>query len=386
MKILFIHNDYIKPSGEEAASGELARLLQEHGHEVRWFKKSSADIHGLWKKMEAFCLGIYNPRAARDLEKVLDEFKPDAVQVQNLYPFISTSIFKPLKERKIPVVMRCPNYRLFCPNGVCLDREGRVCEKCLGNGKEFWCVYKNCLNSWLKSLGYALRGLQARQSKAILNGVDTFIVQSEFQKRKFVDQGIDANKISIVPGIAPIIDIPQEKSVSKYVSYVGRISFEKGIYEFIEAAKALPDIPFKVAGGIDVSYKAPVNLPSNIEFVGFLKGKDLDNFYLKSRIIVVPSKWYEGFPNVIIRGMLLKRPIITTNIGAMQSIINNNVNGILVPPADWKSLAHAISELYNDERRCLELGYEGYKSAKDNYSREKIYLLLTNIYDKLLAL
>ena len=47
MKILYIHNDYIKPSGEVHASGELVTLLQEHGHEVRWFKRSSNEIKGL---------------------------------------------------------------------------------------------------------------------------------------------------------------------------------------------------------------------------------------------------------------------------------------------------------------------------------------------------
>ena len=208
MKILFIHNDYIKLSGEEAASGELARLMEEHGHEVRWFRKTSANIYGLRKKVKAFFLGIYNPIAAKELAKVLDDFKPDAVQIQNLYPFISTSIFRPLKQRGIPVVMRCPNYRLFCPDGLCLDLDGNVCEKCFGRGKEFWCAYKNCEGSRQKSVGYALRGWYARKSRAILDGVDAFIVQSDFQKRKFAAQGIPSEKLHVVPGIAPSVEAP----------------------------------------------------------------------------------------------------------------------------------------------------------------------------------
>lgn len=383
MKILFIHNDYIKPSGEEAASGELARLMEEHGHEVRWFRKSSADIHGIGDKLKAFFLGINNPMAARELSKVLDEFQPDAVQVQNLYPFISISIFKPLRERHIPVVMRCPNYRLFCPNGVCLDQKGKVCERCFGNGKEFWCIYKNCLGSRLKSVGYALRGGYARKTNAILDGVDVFIVQSEFQKKKFIAQGIEAEKIAVVPGIAPIVDAPKEWNAGEYVSFVGRVSYEKGIYEFIETARALPNIPFKVAGGIDVSYKSPEKLPENIEFVGFLKGKELDDFYLKSRIIVVPSKWYEGFPNVIVRGMLLGRPIVTTDIGAMQSIIRNGENGMLVPPGDSKAIVDCIKCLYYDLQQCKTLGLQAMTDTGNKYSREKIYGMLKTIYEGL---
>lgn len=380
MKILFIHNDYIKPSGEEAASGELAYLLEEHGHEVRWYRKSSANIYGLVWKIKAFLFAFYNPKAARELSDILDDFKPDVVQVQNIYPFISTSIFKPLKERHIPVVMRCPNYRLFCPNGLCLDNNGKICEKCFGNGHEIWCVLKNCENSKIKSLGYALRGWFARKTKHILNGVDTFIVQSDFQKQKFVSQGIPAHKIAIVPGIAPDIEINDAKEIGEWVSFVGRVSAEKGIDEFILAAKKNPKIPFKVAGNIDASYCVPHNLPPNLEFVGFIKGKELNDFYLKSRIIVVPSKWYEGFPNVIVRGMLLGRPIITTDIGAMQSIIDNKKNGILVPPANSNALADAINELYNDITMCTMIGKSAKKTVADHYSREKIYTLLENIY------
>lgn len=384
MKILFIHNNYIKPSGEEAASGELARLMEEHGHEVRWFRKSSADIHGTVGKLKAFWLGIYNPKVSKELTKVLDEFKPDAVQVQNLYPLISTSIFKPLKKRGIPVVMRCPNYRLFCPNGLCLDNKGHVCEKCFGRGKEFWCAYKNCEGNRFKSFGYALRGWFARTSGNILNGVNVFIVQSEFQKRKFITQGIDTDKIAIVPGIAPLVESPSEWIAGEYVSFIGRVSVEKGIDEFIEAARMNPSLPFKVAGNVDAAYIKPNDLPKNVVFVGFLKGKDLDDFYLKSRLIVVPSKWYEGFPNVIVRGMLLGRPIVTTDIGAMQSIIRNGENGVLVPPANGRALGEAIQKLYTDVELCKCYAQKAMKDTSDKYSREKIYEIISGIYDELL--
>lgn len=383
MKILFIHNDYSKPSGEEAASYELARIMEEHGHEVRWFKKTSADINGVREKIKAFFCGIYSRKAVKELSVVLDEFHPDAVQIQNLYPFISTSIFKPLKKRGIPVVMRCPNYRLFCPNGLCLDLQSRICEKCFGAGKEFWCFYKNCVGTRLKSLGYALRGWYARVSKNILENVNVFIVQSEFQKSKFVAQGINADKIVIVPGIAPTVEVPDVWNPGDFVSFVGRVSVEKGIDEFINAARLNPNYPFKVAGNIDAAYHIPDDLPQNVEFIGFLKGKDLDAFYLKSRIIVVPSKWYEGFPNVIVRGMLLGRAIITSNIGAMPSIIRNKENGLLVPPADSNALSTAIKDLYGDIERCKQFAQCAMRDVAKKYSRDKIYEILSQMYNNL---
>lgn len=384
MKILFIHNSYSDktPTGEEHASRELASLLEAHGHIVRWFKRSSDEIQNGIGKVKAFVTGIYNPASAKALAKALDEYQPDVVQVQNLYPFISTSIFKPLKKRRIPVVMRCPNYRLFCPNGLSLNAKGLVCEKCWGKGREWWCVKGNCEGGFFKSLGYAVRNAYARKTHNILNGVDVFIVQSEFQKRKFMGQGIPEGSIGILPGISPDVKQPENDMIGNWVSFVGRVSSEKGIYEFIDAARKNPNIPFKVAGSLDAAFVMPKDLPANVEFVGFLKGDALNEFYLKSRIIVVPSKWYEGFPNVILRGFMLGRPVITTNIGAMQSIVESGKDGILVEPSDVEGLSKAIAGLHPDKELCIKYGQAGRHKAETLYSREHIYELLMKIYEQ----
>ena len=385
MKILFIHNSYSEktPSGEEHASRELAALLEEHGHEVRWFKRSSDDVRASRiLTVASFFIGIYNPFIKKELAKIIEEFKPDVAQVQNLYPLISSSIFGVLKKYSIPVVMRCPNYRLFCPSGLSLNRQGVVCEQCWGKGHEWWCIQGNCENSMPKSVGYALRNCFNRLTGKIKKGVDVFIVQSEFQKRKFMRQGIPEHKIGILPGISPNVTTSCDVYMGDWVSFVGRVSTEKGIYEFIEAARLNPTIPFKVAGSLDANFEKPQNLPSNIEFVGFVKGSALDDFYLRSRIIVVPSKWYEGFPNVILRGFLHNRPVVTTNIGAMQSIVESGVNGTLVEPGSIEDLSRAIKELYPQIDVCRKYGEAGRNKALSAYSREQIYEYLIEIYDQ----
>lgn len=383
MKILYIHNDYGRPSGEEQASNEIVQLLREHGHEVRWFKRTSEGYRDtLTGNIKAFFAGIYNPFSAMELAKVLDEYKPDIVQIQNLYPFISSSIFRPLNKRKIPVVMRCPNYRLFCPQGLCLDRTGKVCERCWRGMYELNCIRYNCLGSYFKSIAYAIRNCYGRISGNILNGVDVFITQSEFQKNKFMNMGIDIGRIGILPGIPPLIENILPRKIGKWVTFVGRVSSEKGIFEFIDAARMLPDIPFKVAGNLDDQFHIPTDCPQNVEFIGFKKGNDLNQLYVDSRIIVIPSKWYEGFPNVILRGMLLKRPIITTNIGAMQSIIDTEINGILVEPGNSQDLSDAIRKLYPNEELCIKYGENGYVKATTVYSKENIYETLMEIYNR----
>ncbi len=386
MRVLIVHNDYGNPSGEEHAIQVITDLLKTHGHEVYWFKRSSREIlDSFTGKVKAFFTGIHNPFAARRLAFKLDKVKPDIVQVQNLYPLISPSIFKPIKKRNIPIVMRCPNYRLFCPNGLHLSKD-RVCEKCLGFGRELWCIFRNCEDNLLKSTGYALRNASARVTKRIFNGVDIFIVQTLFQKQKFVKIGISANRISIVPGLAPNIQIPTEDCLGDLVSFVGRVSSEKGIDEFLNAARTMPDVPFAVAGSYNGIPSIPDKSPSNVEWLGFLGVNELLDLYLTSRLIIVPSRWYEGFPNVIIQAMTLSRPVIAAEIGALSSIVDKGVTGLLFEPRNADDLGDKIRFLWSKPDLCRKMGRAGREKALREYSPKNVYDCLMAVYEKAIEL
>jgi glycosyltransferase involved in cell wall biosynthesis len=390
MKVLFVHNNYASNnSGEEHAAEGLAALLQAEGHEVAWFRKSSDVIgNSAWMKVKAFVSGLYNPKAVKELKAKIKAFQPDIIQIQNLYPFISPAIIKMVKRLGIPLVMRCPNYRLFCPTGLHLDGQGQVCEQCLSGLREFNCVRKNCENNWFKSVGYALRNLVARTVWGITTQVDAYIVQTAFQKQKFISNGIPKEKLFVVPGLTPSITTKSLKGVpdKSYVSFIGRVSDEKGIHEFIEAARALPHVPFKVVGAYDANFETlKVASPENVEWTGFLSGKALDTAFAQSRCIVVPGKWYEGFPNVITRAMRHAKPVVTSNLGAMASIINHEENGLLVAAGDSSALAEAIARLSEDAALCERLGNAAQRKALQQYSNEKVLERLQSVYNYVLS-
>ena len=381
MRVLFIHNEYAKMSGEEQSIINLTRLLSDHGHTVELLRRSSAEISGsLSRKVKSFFTGIHNPCAVKAVRRKIEEFKPDIVQIQNLYPLLSPSFIPAIKRMGLPVIMRCPNYRLFCPNGLCYDANGEICEQCF-DGHEWTCFQKNCLKSRMKSLGYTVRNIAARTTGRILNHVDTFIVQTEFQRQKFIRQGIPENKLVILPGIAPKMTPPPEQWQSgKAVTYIGRVSAEKGIFDFLKAAEALPQIPFVVAGSYDYFPDLPQKSPKNVQWLGFINGEVLRQAYLDARIVVVPSRCYEGFPNVIITAMMQERPIIATDLGAASTIITHDVDGRLFPFNDIAALTSSISELYNDEATCRRLALKGRESAAARFSAESVYETLMTIY------
>lgn len=386
MKILMIHNNYAKPSGEEHASQGIADLLQANGHQVSWYRRSSQEIVGSkLGQLKAFFTGIYNPSSVCAISKVLDEVKPDIVQVQNLYPLISVSIMKEIKRRKIPIVMRTPNYRLFCPSGL-FYTDAKVCESCTSGIKELSCITKNCEGSIFKSTGYALRNAFSRVSGLIKNNVDVFIGQSEFQKNKFIELGLNAENIGILPALSPKVNQDFEQREGKYISFIGRVSLEKGIENFVEAAKALPNFEFAVAGNYDGLEYLVDSSPKNIKWLGFLSGDKLQNFYLDSKIVVIPSEWYEGFPNIAVQAMLYKKALICSNIGVFTNFITDNKNGLLFKPRDNKDLVSKIERLMQDDTLRDSIASVANKEALDIYSHETIYKQLMSIYDRAIIL
>ena len=380
MRVLYIHNDYAKPSGEETAAEAIVALLREHGHEVVWHRRSSAEIAGsLYGKVKSLLTGLANPWEARAVARHIREFHPDIVQVQNPYPLLSPSIFPAIKRCGVPLVMRCPNYRLFCPNGLCCDNSGKVCELCFG-GHEWHCATKNCAGGHFKSFGYALRGWAARVTRRILDNVDVFVVQTEFQRQRFIQQGIPEKKLAILPGIMQKMEPATEWQPGKYVTYIGRCSEEKGIIEFVDCARRLPDIPFMVAGSYDGMPGLRESAPSHILWSGFLKGDALRQAFCDSRMVVVPSRCYEGFPNTIVQAMQMERPVVAVNLGSSGSIVQEGSTGEKFTPMSVDEMTMKVEALYHDIVRCRRYGQSGRHEALHLYSRDTIYTRLMDIY------
>ena len=379
MRFLIAHNEYGAMSGEEHALRAIVSLLKGSGHDVSLFLRYSTDILGIAGKTAALFSGIHNPHSVKVLKGKLRRQHFDAALVQNLYPLLSPSVLPLLRKFEIPVVMRCPNYRVFCPSGLHLSN-GEICERCLG-GREYWCVLRNCESDVFKSIGYALRNAMARITRRIVDNVNRFVVLTEFQRQRFVDGGISSRMISVVPNVAPEISGKASARAGELVSFVGRISTEKGIEEFIVAAGRLPQIPFAVAG--DDNRKASIRKksPSNVHWMGFLKGANLDDLFRRSRILVFPSKWYEGFPNVITRAMMHRKPVIASKLGGIPEIVEHERCGVLLEPGNAIELAETIANLYENPKKCQELGMAGRDKAETEYSPERVYRKWMEVFE-----
>lgn len=106
MKILIVHNNYGKYSGEEAVVDKMADMLMSHGHEVAFYRRTTEGVReSAVGKIKGFLSGIYSSSGVRGMRDALRRERPDIVSVHNLYPFISPAALFECKKAGVPIVM-----------------------------------------------------------------------------------------------------------------------------------------------------------------------------------------------------------------------------------------------------------------------------------------
>lgn len=374
MKVLIVHNNYGKYSGEEAVVDKMAAMLQNHGHEVCFYRKSTESIReSLTGKIQAFLSGIYSPSGVKGLREALKQEQPDVVNVHNLYPFISPAALFECKKAGVPVIMTIHNFRLMCPTGLFM-RNGKPCEVCLEKKNDWSCIKYNCEHALSKSIGYTLRNVYARWTGAYKKNVDVLACITEFQKTKLIAAGYDEDKIVVIPNS---VDVAGHNTPNKgeYVAFCGRLSREKGVDLILEVARKHPEIPFKLAGELRDETLVTQGIPNNCKFVGYLSGNRLNDFYKKASFAVMASKWYEGFPMSILEAAQFGKCTIGPNHGGFTEIIGTGEEaiGCLFRPNDVEDLESRITELWNTPALAEEKGRKAFQKLQQQYGSEVIY-------------
>ena len=381
MKIAIVHNEYGTFSGEEAVVAGQIQLLEKHGHSVCKFIRSSTEIDKKFLgQLQAFCSGIYNPFSVHSFKRFLSQHSPDIIHIHNLYPLISTAILHACKDFNTPVVMTVHNYRLICPNGLFMVN-GEICEKCCG-GKEYSCVLNKCEGSFGKSLGYALRNYVARKRKSYLHNIHCFAALTAFQQERLVAEGYPLEKIMLLPNMSQPVSDKNTANPGEYIAYVGRISAEKGVDCLIDVAKNNPNIPFKAAGGYDEKPLLVAMAPDNFSFTGHRPSKQVSNFMLQSRFIVLCSVCYEGFPVVLVEAMLRGKPVIASHLGGIPEVVADGITGLLFEADNTTDLEQKIKFLWKNPKLCRKMGAAGKEKALREYTPEVYYTRLMEIYQK----
>ena len=402
MKILLVNKFHWNKGGSEKYYFELGQLLKEHGNMVAYFsmkddrnvktgdKEYFVESSDMNSKNATKALDvIYSKANKKVMEKALDEFEPDIVHLNNFQRQLSASIIEPCVKRGIPVVFTAHDVQAICPAIIMLDPNKNPCELCMG-GKYNNCFKNKCIkNSKLKSLLGSIEGNYYRKHNIYTEKISFIVTPSEFYRGKFIEDGVNPDKIKALHNSIEMKDYDIKTKDDGYALYFGRLSREKGILNLLNAFAKLDKGLLYIAGEgpEEETIKEIIkenNLEDRVKLLGFLNKKEMTEATRKCKFVVVPSIWYENCPYSILETLAIGKPVIGSNMGGIPELVNDNENGFIYQYDDVDELSNKMKLLFEDEKLVKAFSKKSKELAKENYSREKYYNDIMEIYEKVI--
>ena len=379
MRVLTIFNEQREFGGEELAVRKTVQLLRDRGVETELLLASSRDLSDdLADKVRAGVSGIYSRTSYRRAIDTLRSFDPDVVHAHNVYPLLSPSVLAACHRQGYPVVFTVHSQILTCPTWYNVY-DGEICERCFGGG-EYACVVQNCRDNLLESIAYAARSAAARRFGLFSRNTHTIVVGSEFMQQRLRRAGYEATPIAILPSFVDLPDA-QRDGPGDHVLYVGRLSPEKGVDVLLEAARSLPDIPFRIVGTGPEARSLEHRSPSNVAFEGFVDHTALGDHYRAARMLVLPSVTYEtNGPYVALEAMAHGVPVVGSRLGAIAETITDGETGLLFEPGDVEDMVRRLRRLWDDPLVSMEMGRKARIRVEDRHSDDRFFGDLMEIY------
>ena len=412
MKILLVNYRYFISGGPEKYMFNITKKLEQEGHEVIPFSiKSNKNEETKYEKYFAEPIGgkdavyyedckknlktiiqmlsrsIYSFQTKKAIKKIIKDVNPDIVYILHFVNKLSPSVIKGAKEMKKPVVLRLSDYFLLCPKFDFL-KDGKICEECLEKGYGS-CIKKRCVkNSFFASI-VRVFSMKVHKFIKIYDNVDVMITPTKYLKEKLQKNGFDKNKICYVPTFSNEKEGNTNK-IGDYGLYFGRISEEKGVKYVVKAYEKLDQNHKLKIMGDDTTEEArkikqyiEEKHITNVELLGFKEGIELETIIKNSKFVLVPSIWYENLPNTILEAFSYAKPVIATNIGSLTETIEDGKNGFLFEIGNVEQLKEKILKMDNDDL-VRKIGENNVETLRENYSLDKHYKNLINIFNELL--
>lgn len=390
---------YIK-GGSETYYFALKRKLEEEGHQVidfsmkdeKNFESPYSDFFvnnvnyseksSLLSKLNMAFNIIYSQEAKKKFESLVLKEKPDIVHLHIFQHQISPSILDICKKYNIPTVYTAHDLKMICLNYKMMHH-GKICEDCK-DGHLFHCAFNKCVkDSFSKSCINTIEGYLHKWRKSY-DAIDYIITPSDFYRRKFIEFGINPQKIVHIPNF-----LDREKTLvnrridhQKYFLYFGRLSEEKGILTLVKAMKDVASYLYIVGSGYlkgEIERYIEDNKAKNIKMLGFKSGQELIDIVGNAKAVVLPSEWYENGPYSAIEALQLGRPIIGSDIGGIPELVDGN--GFLYESGNVKDLRNRIDYVaHMDKTQYCEMERQSYCLFENIYTWKLHFEKLDAVY------
>jgi starch synthase len=230
--------------------------------------------------------------------------------------------------------------------------------------------------------GYAV---SAWVEKTVVETADRIIAVSEGMRADILEHfRVDPARLSVVHnGIDPerYRRTPRRDALARlgvrepYVLFVGRITEQKGVFDLVEAAAALPpgvqtvlcaaapDTP-----AIEDRLRRTVEGREDLRWIGeMLPVGDMIQLYSHAAVFCCPSV-YEPFGIINLEAMACEAPVVASAVGGILEVVEDGVTGLLVPPRHPGALAEALTAVLGDPRRARAMGLAGRARVEERFS------------------
>ena len=238
-----------------------------------------------------------------------------------------------------------------------------------------------------------IKFLQIQLYKIALPTLDKVLFLN--QRDLLIENNIKVKSTEILGGIGVNLDYyryfePKIKSDVSFI-FLGRLLREKGIFEFLEAAKVVkkekPNTQFLVLGQIDKQNPTAMSeeklqeyIDANIiEYLGYVK--NVPDYIEKVDVFVLPS-YREGVPKSTQEAMAMGKVILTTDVPGCRETVVDGVNGFLVPLFSAEKLAEKMLELINKPILVRSMGIESRRIAEEKFDVRKVNKRIISILEE----
>ena len=218
-------------------------------------------------------------------------------------------------------------------------------------------------------------------------------------KGRFIPGGSGVDLTEYSPGTRDSdesIELRNSLGVSRgafVVLFVGRLQLDKGLVEFVEAARAIKqkrqDISFVMVGAPDPGNRRSLSEPAldqwkaqgDVVFTG--RREDVTRLMAMANVVTTPTFYREGLPRTLLEAAATGLPLIGTDMPGVREAIDDGVNGTLIPARDSTALARAVEELADDPAKSKRYGNASLERAKKDFDYRRVVGEYMKMYGEL---
>jgi glycosyltransferase involved in cell wall biosynthesis len=267
-------------------------------------------------------------------------------------------------------------------------RNNETCSECLDTRSVWPALRHGCYrDSRIATIPLAASIELHRRCGTWARQVDAFIVLTDFAKNLVIKAGLPGHKVFVKPNFYPGKPVMISfKNRDDRVLFVGRMSREKGVENLIKAwllwGNTAPELNIIGDGPLRMSLEKLASLTTRIRFLGQLTVGETVESISYSKLMIVSSECFEGFPMVVREAFAFGTPAAVSNIGPLPSIVQHGISGVVFEPANPESLLREVRTAWETPGMLERLGAGARAEFEAKYTEEANYKMLMAIYEQ----